>query len=118
VSKYSINLHNGSQNHFKDWKRRAKEQIELEGHAYYFLQLSRFGAIEFAHRGHTVNQEHCVSLQGVYEKQKEMTGILPAALHLVPNRSFSRKTKLLCLHRLCMSVSLCSRHYPVQEIAN
>jgi len=44
-----------------------------------FLQLSRFGAIEFVPRGRTVNQECCVSLQGVYEKQKEMTGTLPAA---------------------------------------
>jgi hypothetical protein len=38
-----------------------------------FSALSRFGAIDFVPRGHTVNQECCVSLQGVYEKQKEMT---------------------------------------------
>jgi len=57
MSKCSINLHNGSQNHFKDWKRRAAEQIELEDHAYYFLQISRFGAIEFVPRGYMVNQE-------------------------------------------------------------
>jgi hypothetical protein len=55
--KCSIILHNESQNHFKDWKRRAAEQIELEDHAYYFQQISRFGAIEFLPRGYTVNQE-------------------------------------------------------------
>jgi hypothetical protein len=57
MSKWSINLHNGSQNHIKDWKRRAAEQIELEDHAYYFLLTPRFGAIEFVARGYTANQE-------------------------------------------------------------
>jgi hypothetical protein len=114
-SKCSINLHTGNRNHFKYQKRSATEQIELEGHAYYFLQLSRFGAIEFIPRGLTVSQECCVSLQGVYEKQNKMTRTLPAALELDPSRNFLRKTKPLWLHRHCMSVSPCSRTCKLAE---
>jgi hypothetical protein len=69
MSKCSRILHNGSQNHLKDRKRSATEQIEWEDQAYYFLQLSMFGAIMFVPGGHTVNQECCLSLYGIYVKQ-------------------------------------------------